>query len=213
MVCPMLGDRRKLEKAALNIGKCWPTTPTKLRGQEFSETLVTASASRASPTLPESMFGRKILESPVPSSSTASSLCEETPPRIGSPSVVLPLKESWKKYLPMFSFVVTLHCEGLAKTIYDRFLWSALVQFSGVELALESREEPGMKRVWTLTLRIRTPNFGMVTDLIDMLLSMNLEEASQSAICFDGWTDIRSSWKSKGAQLCCMQHESGSPQM
>jgi len=122
------------------------------------------------------------------------------------------LKDYLNQCRAMFTYAVTTNCEELAQTIYDRLLWSELVQFYGVELVQGNRVRLGKQRECKLTLRTHDQNFGMDTKITDMLSWMNLEEALTSLTCSSGWIDIQSSWKLKDQAWCCEQHTFGSPQ-
>lgn len=96
---------------------------------------------------------------------------------------------------------------------YDQLVWSELFQYFGVELELGSHVEPGKKRVWKLTLKTPTANFGMVTKVTDMLSLMNFAEESQSVTYLDGSIGIQSLWKSKDPASPYVHARFGSPPM
>lgn len=197
------------EKVDSSIGKSWSPTPRRFLAAEFKKVLDDAFASPPGLKRPENTFGKKKPASKARSSNLERFHAEEIARQTGKPYDAAPLKETWNLSLPMCTFAVTVNCAGLAKTIYDQWLWSGLVQFSGAEPQLESLEELGKKPVYKLTLKIRTANFGTVIETINMLSSMNLEVASVYPICSDGWTDIRVSLKLKDPRSCCKQPTSG----
>ena len=107
-------------------------------------------------------------------------------------------------------YVLGLHCEASARSLYFQLGWSELVTSTGARLVLESREEPGKNPVWTLTLKIREQNSGVAIAVMSMLLSMSFEVASISPTSCDGWIDTRSEWKSKDPLCPCVLHACGS---
>ncbi|AIF34819.1 hypothetical protein [Sewage-associated circular DNA virus-7] len=153
------------------------------------------------PLPPVTTFGRKILESPEPSSSSESGPSNATIPETGMPSGKWPLPAISVESPLVFGFRVIGLCGPSALTIRSRLEWSELASYSGVVLGLESLAALGTKPVWTLTLRIQTQNFGVGTMVRETLLSMNLEEESMSLTSSDGSTAIQSTWKLKEAQL------------
>lgn len=207
--CPTSGDNKNSQKADTDTTKSWSPSPRKLRFEESEPSSETSMPNLADQTQPGNTSGKKTPELKARSSNLEIFHYEDLNQLIGTPSERLQLKAIWKTSLPTFLFVTTLHCEGLAKTTYDRLVWSGPVQFSGGEPALESREGLGMKRHWRLSLKIQTPNFGTVTEIMNMWLLMNFEECSVSRICSAGSTVIRVSLKSRVVQLCCAQQSSG----
>lgn len=69
--------------------------------------------------------------------------------------------------------------------------------FTGVTQVLAKVVRPGMKPVWTLTLRTHEVNGGVGIEIKNVLLSMSFEGALMSPIFCDGLTVIRSLWKLK----------------
>lgn len=124
-----------------------------------------------------------------------------------------PLPEPLQAFPVTYLYVITMHCEELAQTTYDQLVWSELFQYFGVELELGSHVEPGKKRVWKLTLKTPTANFGMVTKVTDMLSLMNFAEESQSVTYLDGSIGIQSLWKSKDPASPYVHARFGSPPM
>jgi len=97
-----------------------------------------------------------------------------------------------------YTFVITSPYARSARIIYDRLLWSEAVQFSGVPLALVSRVERGPRPVARHTVKIRARSFGAAIGVRNMLLSMNLGEASTYPIFYGGSIDILSVWRPRG---------------
>lgn len=154
----------------------------------------------------ESMSGKKIPESQEPSSNWGSAHSDGMNEQTGMQSRSPLFPEIYRPYPQMFLYVATTNCEELARITYNRLLWSETCQFSGGRLVLANREEHGMKREWKLTLKIRTRNSGVVTEITNMLSLMNFEEVSQFPISFGGWIATRSSWKSRVEHRCCQPH-------
>lgn len=204
------GVNKSLAKEGSCTGKSWSPSPRRnlWPGSEPSSGI--AMPNSQDQTQPGNTSGKKTPVSQVPSSSSESYPLEETLSPIGMPSEFVQLQGIYKQYLPTFTFGVITNSAELAKTIYRRLEWSGPVQFSGAKLALASRVGPGKKPVWTLTLKTQTPNSGTVTEIIEMLLLMNLEVLSQYPTSSGGLTVIRSLWKSKDPRLCCELSDSGS---
>lgn len=112
---------------------------------------------------------------------------------------------------PMYIFGIILGSKESQKTMSNRLEWSEPVQFFGAQLEQARVIVLGRKPVYKLTLRIRSPSGGMVTDIKNTLSSMNLEESSTSRIYCDGLTSILSRWRLKVAKPPCWHEESGSP--
>jgi hypothetical protein len=87
------------------------------------------------------------------------------------------------------------------QTIAHHLLWSDKFSSSVAELALESLAAHGMNRVFLLTLKIPEPNSGMVTEINQMLLSMNFEAVSTSPIYSGGSIGTLCLWRSKDHPL------------
>lgn len=79
-------------------------------------------------------------------------------------------------------------------------------------LVSANQNELGMKQAPMLILSARGPNFGVVTEVNQMLSSMSFEEVSTLATCSDGWIDILSEWRLKDPLECSWHASSGSPQ-
>lgn len=211
--CPSSEDSKSSPLTATSTGKSWSPSPRRNLLPKFEESLENAMPNPPEVKQPENMFGKKTRVLRARSSNMELWHAAEMNLLIGRPSNSLLSKATWKKFLPIYMFVATINCGELAKTIYDQWLWSALVQFSGAVPVLESHEELGKKRAWKLTLRIQTASFGTVTEITNMWSSMNFEVQSAYPICCDGLTDIHVSLKLKDRQSCFAQPKSGSPRI
>ena len=98
---------------------------------------------------------------------------------------------------PTYEFNITERSVQLLRIMANRLLWNDRFLFSAGELALESLGAPGLNQDWMLTLRIRDQNSGMVTEITNMLLSMNFEAVSTSPIFSDGLIGTLCLWRSK----------------
>lgn len=95
-------------------------------------------------------------------------------------------------------FVIILQSERSAQILRDQLQIFVECWFTGDQQVLVKLEELGKKEAWMLTLKCPVPNFGMVTRVKNLLLSMNLEEILESPIYCDGLIGILALWKSKG---------------
>ena len=136
---------------------------------------------------------------------------EETPPRIGTPSSATLSEATWTQFPQMYIYGITLVSRESQRTMYNRLLWSELVQYSGVQLERGKVIELGKRPVWKLTLRTHLQSGGMDTEVKNMLSLMNLEELSTSRIYCDGSTSILSRWKQKEVRSPFSPNGSGSP--
>lgn len=194
---PTSKARWKLEQVDTIIGKLsqYVTDPEDLVGSEASSETSMQSSPDLSP--PSSMFGRMKLQSLEPDSNLDPNPFDATPRKTGMPSGRQLVPETSLPFLPMYAFVVTVHSKEFARIIWSRFLWCEVVQFFGVQPELAKVCVPGMKPVYKLTLKIPIRSSGVDTLVRNMLLSMNLEERSTSAICYDGWIGTQSEWSLK----------------
>jgi hypothetical protein len=122
----------------------------------------------------------------------------ETTLLIGPLSEIQLVEGSWILCRQMCMCDIIGPSKQLPSTIANLVRSNERFMCTGDELELESLVGPGMKQDWKASLKILGLNFGMVTDLIAMLLSMNFEETSIYLTSSDGLTDTLSSWKSKG---------------
>lgn len=100
-----------------------------------------------------------------------------------------------------YEYNITAHYGLSLQTIVHHLLWSDKFSSFVVELALESLGGHGMKQVFLLTLKIREPSFGMVTEINNTLLSMNFEAVSTSPIYSGGLIGTLCLWRSKDHPL------------
>lgn len=136
---------------------------------------------------------------------------EETPRLTGNPCGTQLSLETSIQSPQMFVWSVTGPYVPLLRIMTVLNRWNALSMFSGVQLALESPDEPGRKQDWELIVRTPDPNSGVDTPLRKMLLSMSFEEVSTSATSCVGLIVTRFAWKSKGRRDLSVQEEYGSP--
>ena len=121
-----------------------------------------------------------------------------------------PSPEYWKKSLPMYAWYLIGPYAPLKRTMTSLWPWLESLPYFGVEQVLESRIEQHLKLVHMLTIRIQDPSSGVVTNLNQIVLSMNFVELSTSLISLDGSTDIHYMWKQKGHQLRTVLPTTGS---
>jgi len=179
----------------------------------FESSLGHTTTNSPDPRLQKTMFGRRLLESLEPNLNLGADRCKETNQPTGTKSgSPLPREES-PTYLRTSVFVVISHCEPSARHLLFRLGLNEWLMSIGARLVLESREELGEKGEWTVILKIRERNFGVVTKIKEMLSLMSFEETSTFPICYDGWIDIQSGWKSKDQACPCMLKRFGSRQM
>lgn len=125
------------------------------------------------------MFGRKTRISKEPGLNLESNLSEETPKSIGSGCGSMLSEEMYCQSLPMYEFSITAHSARSLRTLANHILWNDLVLYSLDLLELENLGAPGKRPLFTLTLKIRDPSSGMVTEVKNMLLLVcliNLDE-------------------------------------
>lgn len=142
-------------------------------------------------------FGKKKLVSKTLSSNSEKNLSSEQTLKTGSASGSMPNEENSCQSLQTFEFRVTGLCEQSALTTLSQLRWSEVATATGVQLALESHDLLGVKPVWELTLKIRTPNSGVVIAVKNLLYSMNFVVESTSRTFSGGWIVTRAMWKSK----------------
>lgn len=104
---------------------------------------------------------------------------------------------------------ITVPSRELLSTIRDLLLLNEKFACIGEGLASASQEGPGQRRVWTLTLKILTPSFGMGTEIMKTWSLMNFVVALTFPIFSDGSTGIQFLLKSKEAQQFLRQKRSG----
>jgi len=136
---------------------------------------------------------------------------DETMPLIGSVSGILPKPEILMEFRLMYVWSVIVPFER------SKLILRALVQLnekfgaSGVLQQLANQDVLGNKQEWMLTLSVRGPSSGLVTQVRRKLCLMNFVEVLTSPTCYDGWTGIRSIWKSRELADPWMLSEFGLP--
>lgn len=161
--------------------------------------------------------GRKRLLSMVRDSNLGQSPSSETALMTGKLCGFRLREAALERFHPTSVYVIIGLSKQLLQTISSLLQLSELLMCSGDELALEKGNvililvsEPGMKQVFTLTVKIRDPSGGMDTAIRSMLLSMNFVARSISPIYYDGWTGTRSVWSTKGDHAHFSRSQSGS---
>lgn len=150
---------------------------------------------------PMTMCGKRKRGYQSPSLSWGESPTDVTMPTTGMLFGNPPSPVEYSKSPPMYEYNITGHYVLSLQTIAHHLLWSDKFSFSVAELALESLAAHGMKQVFLLTLKIREPNSGMVTEINQMLLSMNFEAVSTSPIYSGGSIGTLCLWRSKDHPL------------
>lgn len=146
-------------------------------------------------------FGKRKRGSQSPSSSWGEDLTEETMPQIGMlyGKQLSPVRYSTSQ--PMYEYNITAHFGLSLQTIAHQLLLNDRFSSFVAELGLENLAAHGMKQVFLLILKIREPNSGMVTEINEMLLSMNFEAVSTSPIYSGGLIGTLCLWRSKDHPL------------
>lgn len=143
--------------------------------------------------------GRRIRPSLVQDSNLDPNYSSEMILKIGR------LSEEWleqgdlKILILTFTLEVISSCKESLLIMQNLLEWKENVLSTGGQLASASQEGPGMNVVYQLTLRIQTPNSGMVTRIMNMLSAMSFVESLTSPICLDGVTVIQFSLKLRAA--------------
>lgn len=123
------------------------------------------------------------------------------------------LLESLSQYRVTCLFGVTTNCEGLAKTIRSRWIWSELAPYIGAEPVLARVERRERRPVWTVTLKTRVLSGGAAT-LVSQIVSLtSFVEPSTSLTCSNGWIVTRFLWSASSDTCHCASLNSGSPPM
>lgn len=180
-----------------SIGKsswCYPEKGHSQRYEEFLDEHVTPNFQDQAPQM--STCGKRTpeLERSLNSGSCRSS---GTSPKIGMPFGTLRRRVALRRSHPMYEYNITGPFEPLRQISLYLDLWYAKYSFSVVEPRLVSPDEPGMRPVWMLTLKIHGPNSGMVIEINEMLLSMNFVGVSTCPIYYDGSIGTHALWRSK----------------
>jgi len=169
------------------------------------------TSSPLNPLPPMIMFGKMTPQWPVLDSNWAPVPLSETTAKIGMPSKSLLNEENWILSRVTSTFEVTSPSRELLAIIWSLLLSNEKLLFIGDRQESESLDSHGKKPVWKRTQRIQGVNFGMDTEIIRTLSSMNSEEVSISPIYSDGSTDTLVSWKLKVPQFHSVLKKFGLP--
>lgn len=104
------------------------------------------------------------------------------------------LYNNLKRFSIFYNFLNFLESLSI---IWRRLESSERLQCTGAALVQANLDAPGTKPVWTLTLKILGPSFGMDTELINMLSWTNFGVELISLTSYDGSTDTQSSLRLK----------------
>lgn len=127
----------------------------------------------------------------------------------GSPCGPPPSPEIYPRSRRTYELLITGPFEQLVQILHEQLEWKENATSFGERLELENLDVPGTKRVWRLTVKIPGRSSGMVIKWRGMLSLMNFVEESTYPICLDGWTDIRSEWRSKALPNPWLPNQSG----
>lgn len=144
----------KKEKVVSLTGKFLQCLKEEFDWQQCESALDPTMQSSPEVKRPKNMFGKKKQELPALSSSLDSNPFDVKKDAIGTLYGAQPLPATYLPFLPTYEFVATQLSREYAGTMFGQLVWSELAQFFGVKPALESREEHGKKREWTVTLKI-----------------------------------------------------------
>lgn len=122
-------------------------------------------------------------------------------PPTGNPSGTLPSLGTSPTFLTIYEYVITVPSEELQRTTCILLLWNESSTSFGDRLVLENLGTLGTQRVWTLTLKILSQNFGTAIMVRSTLLSMSFVELSVSPISYGGSIGTRSLWRSRALPL------------
>lgn len=162
---------------------------------------------------PETTSGKKTPELKEPNSSSDYIPSEETSPPTGNKSGNRRKQVPSRMYQRIFVFEITNLSDESRLTLLNQWEWSGLVACTGVELEQANQGELGQKQEWDLTLKIPTPSFGVVTEVMNTLSLTNLREGSTSVTFCDGWIVTLSTWKPRADLLHLPPPVSGSLQI
>lgn len=154
-------------------------------------------------------YGKKIPALPKRNSSLETSPCAGRNPRTGTKFTHVPRAVSSKPYPVMFWFVATTNCAQFAMTTKWHWALNEAVKSTGVLQAQENQEGPGMKPVWTVSLKILAPNGGMDTLVRSTSSLMNSEVQSTLRTSYAGLIGIRFAWNVKVNHCHCEHPEYG----
>lgn len=136
---------------------------------------------------------------------------------IGMPCAPPPSPVICQQSRQIFSFGIILPCREYLPTIQAHCRLYVSAWCTGVVQVLARVDRPGMKRAWTLTLKIQEPNGnvtlilgGAVTEVRNVLSLMNFEEQSIFPMSSAGLTGTRSVWRLREEADLYLRNESGS---
>lgn len=150
-------------------------------------------------------YGKKIPALPKHSLNSGVSPCAAKSQRIGTKSTYVPRAVSSTPYPVMYWFVATTNCAQFAMTTKWHWALNEAVKSTGVLQVRENQEGPGMKPVWTVSLKILAPNGGMDTLVKSTSSLMNSEVQLTLRTSFAGLTGIQYAWNVK-VNLCHCEH-------
>lgn len=156
------------------------------------------------------MYGRKRLASQELNLNLDSSPFKGTPSKIDNEFGIFPLVEESSKFPHLFELHIIGLSAQLQQIICNRLKQLNLYLYSGALLQQANLDGLGMKRAYSLTLKVHLPSFGADTEVKTMLFWMNFEETSQSPIYSDGSTGTRSIWRIKEQESAAPLRKSGS---
>lgn len=186
----------------ISTGNSWSyyqNSPGLLLSSQFSETPATPNL--PSPPPPTPTFGRMTPQFRTPGSNLDESRSNEIAIRIGTAYATQQSRDGWMISRVTCTFDATANSEESLWTILNLLQSNDRLLCFGVQVESGSLEGPGNSRVWTLTLRIQGLNFGMATEIMNTLSSMNSGEVLTSVTSSDGSIDILYLLRSREAQL------------
>lgn len=155
-------------------------------------------------------FGKRAHGLKAPSLKLGESPLKETPLPIGPPSSPVLNQENIMISHQISILDVIIKSARSAGIIRSLLLSTGKFRSFGGIPAQVKVEEPGMKPVWMLTLRILDPNGGVGIETKRLLSLMNFEEVLTFPTFYGGLTAIRSLWRGKEVRLPSSLPEYGS---
>lgn len=200
---PMPRDNVRLEQQAdLNTGNWLFTSENHNDFPQSQRSLeVDATGSPLVPTQQTITYGKMTPLFQTPDLNMDLNGLTEIALKIGPPLKTTLKLDGWTISRLTSSFDATANSNESLVTIWNLLLSNERFLFSGELLEAESLVEHGKKQVFKRTQKILGLNFGMATEVKNMLLSTNSVVGLTSHTFSDGSTDILLSLKSKEAQL------------
>jgi len=202
-----------VERADTSTGSWWSPSPTRNLLPKLQASSDPSTSNSPIPMERMPIARRQRLPFLARNLNLGASLYSGTPRKTGTTSGQELNLGTLMEFPQVFVYKVIVRSGLSARTLADRLLSSVQSMSSGVQLEQERVDEPGMRPVWMLTLKIQEPSSGVVIEIRSMLSSMNLEETSTSHTCCVGSIVIRSLWKSKAALRSLKRRRSGSPRI